>query len=79
MDQLTLVTVQFCFNVVRFKYNIRTVICMLDSAEEPHPNSLSENQGGSAPLVFRVGGAVAPQAPLVLTALIYPTHVIFNS
>ncbi len=52
---------------------------MLDSAEEPHPNSLSENQGGSAPLVFRVGGAVAPQAPLVLTALIYPTHVIFNS
>ncbi len=25
---------------------------LLDSAEEPHPISLSENQGGSAPLVL---------------------------
>ncbi len=36
---------------------------LLDSAEEPHSISLSENQGGSAPLVFRLGGQLPPSPP----------------
>ncbi len=54
-------------NVVRLKgtkliSGLWSVLCR----GVPYPISLSENQGGSAPQVFRVGGGIFPQPPWFL-------------
>ena len=52
-------------HVVRLKGTKYQDCDLLDSAEEPHPISLSEHQG-AAPLVFRVEGQLPPQPPWFL-------------